>query len=201
MMARLSAIPDCGGNQIPFTASVRFIEDQTAAIANSSAIISACFNTVSVASNCISGGYRHALGQQTVECLIIRQQLGRMDALHFFQACLQQCWRQLGVDAFKRRFQSPGQQHLIVTATLRPVAIRSNIRRMDIVVAQALEQPDGEVFDGGFSEPGHSRCHGPAPAWHGYSLQARAGSYRSRLRPSADRCPPDSYARGYCESR
>ena len=26
---------------------------------------------------------------------------------------------------------------------------------MDAVVAQALEQLDGEVFDGGFGEPGH----------------------------------------------
>ena len=103
------------------------------------------------------GGYRHALGQQAMECLVIRQQFGRMNALHFLQACLQKGGRQLGIDALERRFQPPGQQHLVVAAALRPVAVRCNIRRVDVVVAQALEQLDGKIFDGGFGEPARHR--------------------------------------------
>ena len=104
------------------------------------------------------GGYRHALGQQTMKRLVVCQQFGGVNALHFLQACLQKGGRQLWVDTLKRRFQPPGQQHLVITAALRPVTIRRNIRRMDVVVAQALEQLDGEIFDGGFGESAH--CFG-----------------------------------------
>ncbi len=98
--------------------------------------------------------YLHFIDQQTVELLVIRQRIGRSNALHRPQGLLPREVRHLGIEFLDRRPQPPDQNHLREVVPLGGRAVGADARAAGVAVAQSLEFFEGVSFEVGFLHGG-----------------------------------------------
>ena len=94
----------------------------------------------------------YALSQQAMEGLVIRQQVGRVDASHFLERHVNDIPRQLVVNPPGCLRQSITQQYVCVATAFRVLTVRRDVWAMQVGVAKAHEQLDGKGFNGGLGE-------------------------------------------------
>ncbi len=92
----------------------------------------------------------HTLGHESMERLVVREQIGRSNPLNHLYRLLLLLVGNVGVYPLHRLSKPPHKQHLSKRPSQGLLTIRRNIRRIDIFVTELLEQLDCESLYLGF---------------------------------------------------